>query len=97
MKEEADRLRAELARVTARPAGSGGGTKNGAKKEIPRRAWWTFFIVLLANYLVIRLLFPVEEAPVTVPCTAFKEKVAKRNVQSIYSQVPASRAGSRRR
>jgi cell division protease FtsH len=86
VKEEADRLRAALARATARPAASGGGTKNGAKKEIPRRAWWTFFIVLLANYLVIRLLFPAEEAPVTVPYTAVKEEVAKGNVQSIYSQ-----------
>ncbi|WP_280151308.1 ATP-dependent zinc metalloprotease FtsH [Piscinibacter sp. XHJ-5] len=55
-------------------------------KVPPRRAWWTFIALLLANYLVMRLLFPDPDAPATVPYTVFKEQVAKRNVKSIYSQ-----------
>jgi cell division protease FtsH len=41
---------------------------------------------LLANYLMVRFLFPSPEAPVTVPYTFFKEEVGKRNVEAIYSQ-----------
>ncbi len=48
--------------------------------------WWTFFALLLANYLVMRFLFPDPGAPVTVPYTVFKEQVAKGNVRAIYSQ-----------
>jgi cell division protease FtsH len=42
--------------------------------------------LLLANYLVMRMLFPDPDAPVTVPYTVFKEQVARGNVKSIYSQ-----------
>jgi cell division protease FtsH len=42
--------------------------------------------MLLANYLLIRLLAPGPQAPVAVPYTLFKEEVAKRNVQAIYSR-----------
>ena len=52
----------------------------------PRRVWWTFLAILLANYVLMRVLFPGDDAPVTVPYTAFKEEVAKGNVQAIYSQ-----------
>ncbi|VTU23869.1 ATP-dependent zinc metalloprotease FtsH [Variovorax sp. PBL-H6] len=52
----------------------------------PRKAWLTFALILLANYFLVRLLFPDPSAPATVPYTAFKEQVAKGNVQSIYSQ-----------
>jgi cell division protease FtsH len=57
-----------------------------ARRQVPpRRAWWTFVAILIANYLLMRLLFPAEEAA-TVPYTTFKEQVAKDNVQAIYSQ-----------
>ncbi|MCW5658707.1 MAG: ATP-dependent zinc metalloprotease FtsH [Burkholderiaceae bacterium] len=52
----------------------------------PRRTWWTFIALLIANYLVMRALFPDADAPVTVPYTVFKEQVAKGNVKAIYSQ-----------
>ena len=52
----------------------------------PRRAWWTFLVLLLINYLVVRALFPGEDAAITVPYTAFKDEVARGNVQAIYSQ-----------
>ena len=52
----------------------------------PRRAWLTFLALLLVNYLLVRTLFPGEDTPVTVPYTAFKDEVARGNVQAIYSQ-----------
>ena len=51
----------------------------------PRRIWMAFLAALLANFLVMRLFFPGADT-ITVPYTAFKEQVAKRNVESIYSQ-----------
>jgi cell division protease FtsH len=61
-------------------------SKGDTRARVPQRAWWTFLALLLANYLLMRLLFPDPDAPVTVPYTVFKEQVAKRNVKSIYSQ-----------
>jgi cell division protease FtsH len=52
----------------------------------PRRSWAWFAVVLLANFLVARLLFPGPEGPVTVPYTLFKEQVGKGNVHMIHSQ-----------
>ena len=67
--------------------GSGANDKNAdAARVPPRRMWWTFVLILLINYLVVRSLFPDADAPVTVPYTVFKEQVAKGNVRAIYSQ-----------
>ena len=52
----------------------------------PGRTWLWFVLVLLANYLLVRLLMPSPEGPVTVPYTLFKEEVRKGNVEAIYSQ-----------
>ena len=52
----------------------------------PRRAWWTFLVILLVNYLVVRALFPAEDQPIALPYTTFREEVAKNNVKAIYSQ-----------
>jgi cell division protease FtsH len=52
----------------------------------PRRSWLWFALVLLANFLLVRLLFPGPEAPVEVPYTFFKEEVRAGNVEAIYSQ-----------
>jgi cell division protease FtsH len=58
-----------------------------ARQQIPpRRTWWTIVAILVANYVLMRLLFPGEEAAVTVPYTTFKEQVGKGNVQAIFSQ-----------
>jgi cell division protease FtsH len=55
--------------------------------KMPRgKIWLWFFLVLLTNFLLVRLLIPSPEASVTVPYTFFKEEVAKRNVKAIYSQ-----------
>ena len=65
-------------------------TKPGAGKEQakmpPGKTWLWFVLILLANFVLVRLLMPGPEAPVTVPYTLFKEEVGKRNVEAIYSQ-----------
>src|SRR6185503_13127965 len=52
----------------------------------PRRTWLWFVLVLIANFLLVRLWMPAGEAPLTVPYTLFKEEARKGNVQAIYSQ-----------
>ena len=64
-----------------RAAGTGG---QGAMP--PRRTWLWFGLILLANFLLFRFLFPGPEAPLEVPYTFFKEQVRAGNVEMIYSQ-----------
>jgi cell division protease FtsH len=52
----------------------------------PRRTWLWFALILLANFLLVRLLFPSPEAAIEVPYTFFKEQVSSGNVEAIYSQ-----------
>jgi cell division protease FtsH len=65
-------------------------TRPGAPKNRwqmpPASTWLWLFGVLLANYLLMKLIFPSPEAPVTVPYTLFKEQVAKRNVAAVHTQ-----------
>jgi cell division protease FtsH len=70
------------------PANNKPGEKKVAEqwKMPPGRTWVWLLGVLLANYLLVSLLMPSPEAPVTVPYTLFKEEVSKRNVDAIYSQ-----------
>ena len=75
----------------SRPAPGGTG-KTGAglpgttPNMPPRRTWITFLVVLLANYMLVRFLFPGPEAAIVVPYTAFKQEVAKGNVDAIYAK-----------
>jgi cell division protease FtsH len=70
------------------PPGSRPGEAKGTApaKMPPGRTWWWFLGILLANYLLMRLLFPSPDAPLTVPYTFFKNEVGKGNVEAIYSQ-----------
>src|SRR5215216_2313062 len=52
----------------------------------PRRMWLWFALILLANFLLFRFLFPGPETPLEVPYTFFKVEVRAGNVESIYSQ-----------
>jgi cell division protease FtsH len=67
-------------------------SRPGAPKGIwqakmpPGRSWLWFVLILVANYLLVRLLMPSSEGPVTVPYTLFKEEVGKGNVEAIYSR-----------
>ena len=64
----------------------GAGPGAGGSYMPPRRTWLWFAVALLVNFLAVRLFMPGAETPLTVPYTLFKEEVAKRNVQSIYSR-----------
>src|SRR5215218_8259390 len=64
-----------------RATGSG-----GQNTMPPARSWLWFALILLANFLAVRLLFPGPEASVEVPYTFFKEQVKAGNVEAIYSQ-----------
>jgi cell division protease FtsH len=52
----------------------------------PRRMWLTFLVIIALNYAAMRWLFPGPDAAITVPYTAFKAQVAKKNVEKIYSK-----------
>ena len=61
--------------------------KGSAQAKMPPGKTWLWLLgVLIANYLLVRLLFPGPGGPVTVPYTLFKEEVSKGNVEAIYSQ-----------
>jgi len=52
----------------------------------PRKYWPWFLAVLLANYLLMNLVFPPGDTPVTVPYTVFRDQVGNGNVTAIYSR-----------
>ena len=54
--------------------------------KLPRRTWLTFLLILLANFVLMRLLFPPAGESVKIPYTLFKQEVQKRNVAKIYSR-----------
>src|SRR5690349_12090795 len=74
----------------ARPSGGGPttpGQKGPPKPAMPpRRTWLTFFLILIANFILVRVFFPSAGSPVKVPYTLFKQEVANRNVREIYSR-----------
>ncbi|HTT13305.1 MAG TPA: ATP-dependent zinc metalloprotease FtsH [Burkholderiaceae bacterium] len=73
-------------RSPPQPGKAAEGTPSRKPGMPPRRAWLTFLLILLANYFVVRLLFPGAREPITVPYTVFKSEVARSNVRSIYSR-----------
>jgi cell division protease FtsH len=52
----------------------------------PSRTWLWLALVLIANYFLARIVAPPPEPPLAVPYTVFKEQVANRNVEAIYSR-----------
>ena len=72
--------------VRPAPARPGGEKDRGPDRLPPRRTWVWFLVVVIVNYLLMRLLTPGGEPSVTVPYTVFKEEVSKGNVQAIYSR-----------
>ena len=61
------------------------GPKSPLQSMPPRRAWLTFLLVLVVNYLIVRMLFPGGQA-ITIPYTTFKDQVVNGNVEAIYSR-----------
>jgi cell division protease FtsH len=70
----------------SQPGGPGKSSSQSQWTMPPGRTWLWFLGILLANYLLVKLLLPSPESPATVPYTLFKEEVGKGNVQAIYSQ-----------
>ncbi|HJQ63680.1 MAG TPA: ATP-dependent zinc metalloprotease FtsH [Burkholderiales bacterium] len=69
------------------PAGGPDKPKAAGQPNVPPRATWlAFLVILLMNYLLVRLFLPGPDEPVTIPYTVFKEEVAKGNVLAIYSK-----------
>jgi cell division protease FtsH len=68
------------------PPGPPSRSPTPAPPKLPRRTWLTFLLILLANFVLMRLLFPPEGETVKVPYTLFKQEVQKRNVARIYSR-----------
>ncbi|HEY8519940.1 MAG TPA: ATP-dependent zinc metalloprotease FtsH [Gammaproteobacteria bacterium] len=52
----------------------------------PRNAWVWFLLILLANFFLVRMLFPGPSDALTIPYTVFKEQVIRGNVEAIYAQ-----------
>ncbi len=52
----------------------------------PSRTWLVFLVVLLANYFLVRALFPEPDAAIPIPYTVFKQEAGKGNVEAIYNQ-----------
>jgi cell division protease FtsH len=65
------------------PAGPGGGQKSPLP---PRRRWLPILLLLLGNYLLMRLLLPGAPPADKVPYTLMKQEVTRRNVEKIYSR-----------
>src|SRR5574342_551246 len=69
------------------PRGAGPGKPKAAGPNIPlRRTLITFLVLLALNYLLVRTFFTDPDAPITIPYTAFKQEVTKKNVQAVYAR-----------
>ncbi|HEX2780476.1 MAG TPA: ATP-dependent zinc metalloprotease FtsH [Gemmatimonadaceae bacterium] len=55
------------------------------RRRISSRTLLNFVLVLIANYLLIQVLFP-RPKPLSVPYTLFRQEVSRRNVARIYSR-----------
>src|SRR5215204_4493360 len=68
------------------PGGAGANPTPPTPAMPPRRAWLSFLAILVANILLVRVLFPSADAAVKVPYTLFKKEVTAGNVARIYSR-----------
>src|SRR5262245_47444908 len=77
---------APAGRVQPADSKPGAVKSSGQAKMPPRKTWLWFVLILLANFLLMRLLLPSPKAPTTVPYTLFREEVKKHNVEAIYTR-----------
>src|SRR5690606_16623161 len=84
----AARREKDLARRGRKPgpdADRRGSRAPGEQGLPPARVWLIFLLILLGNFLLMRLIAPGEEERITVPYTVFKNEVRKGNVEAIYN------------
>lgn len=84
-----DQRPAKSGRLPNQSTNSSPGGPNKPKKPVPvppRRTWLTFLLLLLANFLLVRFLFPTAGTSTKIPYTLFKQQVIQRNVREISSR-----------
>ena len=70
-------------RASARDGGAPAG--GSQSRRLPRRAWISFVLVLLANFLLMQFFLSGPRVG-KVPYTVFKQEVVKGNVSTVYSR-----------
>ncbi|HEX7012104.1 MAG TPA: ATP-dependent zinc metalloprotease FtsH [Steroidobacteraceae bacterium] len=75
----ADRPQSSGPRRSGTPSGQG-------KSGIPRNTWLWFLLILVVNFLLVRMFFPASGGALTIPYTVFKQQVEADNVAAIYNQ-----------
>src|SRR5215467_6944224 len=86
-REKTDRRRDEKTGRLERKKGDSAAQKAADQKAMPpRRTWMWFFVLLILNYFLVRLIMPAPEELTTVPYTFFKNQVGNGNVGAIYSE-----------
>jgi cell division protease FtsH len=83
--QDQQRRRPVIERRGGAPRTGPGGSSGDVPKLPPRRAWLTFLLLLIMNYVVMRALLGAEPAA-TVPYTFFKAQVARDNVEKVFSK-----------
>jgi cell division protease FtsH len=56
------------------------------KSGIPRNTWLWFLLILIVNFLLVRMFFPESGGALTIPYTVFKQQVEAGNVAAVYNQ-----------
>jgi cell division protease FtsH len=87
-KQQVQRTNDPVSPRSAPPDETGPGTQAGNQqsKVPPLKTWLVFVIMLVANFMLAKILIPGIEGPVTIPYTLFKGEVANQNVQIIYGK-----------
>ena len=70
----------------ARDTGRSSKGAAGGARLPPRSNWVGFFILLVLNYLLVTLFFPVSQEPEPISYTLFREELAKDNVKAVHTQ-----------
>src|SRR2546427_4521592 len=56
----------------------------GQRRVWPRPWWMIFLVIMIANYLLMRVFFP-EPSSITIPYTFFKKQVEAGNIADVIS------------
>lgn len=61
--------------------------KDSEKINIPSsRLWLMFVVLLLVNFVLVKVFYKDSSAPINIPYTLFKQEVLKNNVKAIYTK-----------
>ncbi len=83
--QDQQRQRPAITRRGGAPGTGPRGSSGDGPRLPPRRVWLTFLVLLIINYVVMRVFLGAEPAT-TVPYTFFKTQVARDNVEEVFSK-----------